>query len=92
MPASDDTDSGQRVDILITAAPNIKDIYRVQKSQKMSKVLRKFCQRNNMNLKEFDLYFENQGITSIDSPESLEMRNGDRIECRVVFDGVMRKA
>lgn len=84
----DDSDTSSRsvnkVKISILAAPNIRAPYIIERNQFLRKALREFCKRYNQPMKSLNFFYHDTLIKPSDTPNTLEMTDGDVINC----DGV----
>ena len=87
MPSLIDTNSGQqsggedKIELLIAADPNIRSFYIIPPKQKLRKVIQRFCRDHKIDMRLHHFQFDDRLISAGDTPHSLEMSTGDRIDC-----------
>lgn len=55
-------------------------MFKIKKSTKMGKLMEAFCERHGKNVNAVRFLFEGTRITGSETPESLEMEDGDTLE------------
>ena len=78
--AEDAGSSDDRINISVKD-PQGEDIYfRVRRTTKMRKLFSAFCKRSNVDPSTMRFFFQGERIQEDETPESLGLKEGDKIE------------
>ncbi|KIW67494.1 hypothetical protein PV04_06738 [Phialophora macrospora] len=69
----------EHLNIKVTDGNN-EVFFKIKKSTKLEKLMKAFCERQGKDPKTARFLFEGQKVQTGDTPESLEMQDGDSIE------------
>ncbi|KAI1081717.1 ubiquitin family protein [Whalleya microplaca] len=59
---------------------NNEVFFKIKRSTKLEKLMGAFCERQGKNVESVRFLFEGQRVQKSDTPESLEMQDGDTLE------------
>ncbi|ETI22125.1 hypothetical protein G647_06197 [Cladophialophora carrionii CBS 160.54] len=71
--------NNEHLNIKVTDGNN-EVFFKIKKSTKLEKLMKAFCERQGKDPKTARFLFEGQKVQTGDTPESLEMQDGDSIE------------
>ncbi|KIX95374.1 uncharacterized protein Z520_08891 [Fonsecaea multimorphosa CBS 102226] len=71
--------SNEHLNIKVTDGNN-EVFFKIKRSTKLEKLMRAFCERQGKDLKSARFLFDGQKVQTGDTPEQLEMQDGDSIE------------
>lgn len=81
-PAAEGHEAPAQTELLnIKVTDNNNELtFKIKKSTKMEKLMEAFCERHGKALRAVRFLFEGERIQGFQTPESLEMEDGDTIE------------
>ncbi|RVX73137.1 hypothetical protein B0A52_02264 [Exophiala mesophila] len=71
--------STEHLNIKVTDGNN-EVFFKIKKSTKLEKLMKAFCERQGKDIRSARFLFEGQKVQAHDTPEQLEMADGDSIE------------
>ncbi|KAI1175415.1 ubiquitin family protein [Nemania sp. FL0916] len=70
---------GEHLNIKVTDNNN-EVFFKIKRSTKLEKLMTAFCERQGKNVDSVRFLFEGQRVQKTDTPDSLEMTDGDTLE------------
>ncbi|KAI1364629.1 ubiquitin family protein [Xylaria arbuscula] len=70
---------GEHLNIKVTDNNN-EVFFKIKRSTKLEKLMSAFCERQGKNVDSVRFLFEGQRVQKTDTPDSLEMTDGDTLE------------
>ncbi|KAI0484751.1 ubiquitin family protein [Xylariaceae sp. FL0804] len=70
---------GEHLNIKVTDNNN-EVFFKIKRSTKLEKLMSAFCERQGKNVESVRFLFEGQRVQKTDTPDSLEMTDGDTLE------------
>ncbi|KAI1432006.1 ubiquitin family protein [Xylaria sp. CBS 124048] len=70
---------GEHLNIKVTDNNN-EVFFKIKRSTKLEKLMTAFCERQGKNVESVRFLFEGQRVQKTDTPDSLEMTDGDTLE------------
>ncbi|CAJ2513459.1 Uu.00g015780.m01.CDS01 [Anthostomella pinea] len=70
---------GEHLNIKVTDNNN-EVFFKIKRSTKLEKLMTAFCERQGKNVASVRFLFEGQRVQAGDTPDSLEMNDGDTLE------------
>jgi len=71
--------AGEHLNIKVTDNNN-EVFFKIKRSTKLDKLMSAFCDRQGKNINSVRFLFEGQRVQGTDTPDSLEMQDGDTLE------------
>ncbi|OAP54454.1 hypothetical protein AYL99_11555 [Fonsecaea erecta] len=69
----------EHLNIKVTDGNN-EVFFKIKRSTKLEKLMRAFCERQGKDPKSARFLFDGQKVNAVDTPEQLDMQDGDSIE------------
>jgi len=79
MPQTPTGGANEHLNIKVTDGNN-EVFFKIKRSTKLEKLMRAFCERQGKDQKTARFLFEGQKVQKDDTPDTLEMQDGDSIE------------
>ena len=79
--------AGEQLNIKVKAQDGTEIFFKIKKSTQFKKLMDAYCQRQGLSNNQCRFIFDGERIKEDDSPETLEMENGDEIDVMVEQTG-----
>ena len=74
---------GEQLNIKVKAQDGSEIFFKIKKSTQLKKLMEAYCQRQGLSNNQCRFIFDGERIKDDDTPETLEMDNGDEIDVMV---------
>ena len=78
---------GEQLNIKVKAQDGTEIFFKIKKSTQLKKLMDAYCQRQGFSNNQCRFIFDGERIKDDDTPETLEMENGDEIDVMVEQTG-----
>ena len=79
--------TGEQLNIKVKAQDGSEIFFKIKKSTQLKKLMEAYCQRQGLSNNQCRFIFDGERIKDDDTPETLEMDNGDEIDVMVEQTG-----
>ena len=81
------TNQAEQLNIKVKAQDGTEIFFKIKKSTQLKKLMEAYCQRQGLSNNQCRFIFDGERIKDDDTPETLEMDNGDEIDVMVEQTG-----
>ena len=78
---------GEQLNIKVKAQDGSEIFFKIKKTTQLKKLMEAYCQRQGLSNNQCRFIFDGERIKDDDTPETLEMDNGDEIDVMVEQTG-----
>ena len=78
---------GEQLNIKVKAQDGSEIFFKIKKSTQLKKLMEAYCQRQGLSSNQCRFIFDGERIKDDDTPQTLEMDNGDEIDVMVEQTG-----
>ena len=78
---------GEQLNIKVKAQDGSEIFFKIKRSTQLKKLMEAYCQRQGLSNNQCRFIFDGERIKDDDTPETLEMDNGDEIDVMVEQTG-----
>lgn len=79
--------AGEQLNIKVKAQDGTEIFFKIKKSTQLKKLMDAYCQRQGLSNNQCRFIFDGERIKEDDTPDTLEMENGDEIDVMVEQTG-----
>ena len=79
--------AGEQLNIKVKAQDGSEIFFKIKKSTQLKKLMEAYCQRQGLSNNQCRFIFDGERIKDDDTPQTLEMDNGDEIDVMVEQTG-----